>query len=61
MTQADVVDMVATYSKLITAPPDEQTAILDRARALLAEQYGDAEEVDFPMRTWCWRGTRIAR
>jgi SAM-dependent methyltransferase len=61
MTQADVVDMVATYSKVITAPTDKRTEILARARALLVEQYGDAEEIDFPMRTWCWRGTRIAR
>ncbi len=61
MTQADVVDMVATYSRVITAPPDKRAVVLQRARELLAEQYGDAEEIDFPMRTWCWRGDRIPR
>jgi hypothetical protein len=60
MTQADVVDMVATYSKVITAPAGARAQILARARALLSEQYGDAEEVDFPMRTWCWRADRVA-
>jgi SAM-dependent methyltransferase len=58
MTQRDIVDMVATYSRVITASPESRAAILDRARALLVEQYGDAEEIDFPMRTWAWRGDR---
>lgn len=61
MTQPDVVDMVATYSRVSTAPSDKRAEILARARALLVEQYGDAEEVDFPMRTWCWRGDRVVR
>jgi SAM-dependent methyltransferase len=59
MSQPDVVDMVATYSRVITAPADKRAEILERARELLADQYGDAEEVDFPMRTWCWRGARV--
>jgi SAM-dependent methyltransferase len=61
MTPADVVDMVATYSRVIIAPADKRATILQRARELLTEQYGDAEEIDFPMRTWCWRGERSAR
>lgn len=66
MTQSDVVDMVATYSRVITAPEEKRAVILERARALLAEQYGDptqdgAAEIDFPMRTWCWRGDRVDR
>ncbi|HWC33487.1 MAG TPA: class I SAM-dependent methyltransferase [Mycobacteriales bacterium] len=61
MRQVDVVDMVATYSRVITASPPKRAEILARSRALIAGQYGDAEEVDFPMRTWCWRGTRRAR
>jgi SAM-dependent methyltransferase len=61
MRQRDVVDMVATYSRVITATPESRAAILDRARALLAEKYGDADEIDFPMRTWAWRGDRAPR
>lgn len=61
MSQADVVDMVGTYSRVITTTAENRAAILDRARLLLAEQYGDAKEIDFPMRTWCWRGDRIRR
>ena len=61
MALDDVVEMVATYSRVITATPEDRAAILDRARSLLTDQYGDVEEVDFPMRTWCWRGDRIAR
>lgn len=61
MSPQDVVDMVATYSRVITAPEADRKAILARAHELLADQYGDAEEIDFPMRTWCWRGDRISR
>jgi SAM-dependent methyltransferase len=61
MRPSDVVDMVATYSKVITAPPDRRAEILGRARSILAAQYGDAAEIDFPMRTWCWRGDRVPR
>ena len=61
MAPQDAVDMVATYSKVITAPEADRKAILARAHELLQDQYGDAEEIDFPMRTWCWRGDRIAR
>jgi SAM-dependent methyltransferase len=61
MTPSDVVDMVATYSRVITAAPEQRTVILAKARRLLLDQYGDAAEIDFPMRTWCWRGDRITR
>ncbi len=61
MRQDDVVDMVATYSRVITAGPDVRDAILRKARELLLAHYGDVAEIDFPMRTWCWRGTRLPR
>lgn len=61
MTQADVVDMVGTYSRVITASPERRAEIFERSRQLLREQYGDDEEIDFPMRTWCWRGDRVDR
>ncbi|MGN6475088.1 MAG: class I SAM-dependent methyltransferase [Mycobacteriales bacterium] len=61
MRQRDVVDMVATYSRIITAPAEKRAAILERARMLLSERYGDAEQIDFPMRTWAWRADRTPR
>jgi SAM-dependent methyltransferase len=57
----DAVAMVATYSRVITAEPAYQKAVLDAARASLRAQFGDGEEIDFPMRSWCWRGDRSAR
>jgi SAM-dependent methyltransferase len=54
----DVVAMVATYSRVITAEPAYRTTVLDGARATLRARFGDAEEIDFPMRSWCWRGDR---
>lgn len=61
MSQSDVVDMVATYSRVITAPAQRRAVILERARGLLLEHYQDAEEIDFPMRTWAWRAERAPR
>jgi SAM-dependent methyltransferase len=61
MTLADAVAMVGTYSRIITASAQERDAVLDRARDVLHAQYGDVEEIDFPMRTWCWRGDRTER
>jgi SAM-dependent methyltransferase len=56
----DAVSMVATYSRVITAEPGYQQAVLDNARATLRGRFGDAEEIEFPMRSWCWRGDRAA-
>jgi SAM-dependent methyltransferase len=54
----DAVAMVATYSRVITAEPAYQQAVLDQARATLQERFGESAEIDFPMRSWCWRGDR---
>lgn len=61
MAVEDAVAMVATYSRVITAGPAYRDAVLAHARGILAEQFGDVTEIDFPMRTWCWRGDRAAR
>lgn len=61
MRVEDAIAMVATYSRVITAEPAYRQAVLANARSILREQYGAAEEVEFPMRTWCWRGDRVAR
>jgi SAM-dependent methyltransferase len=57
----DAVGMVATYSRVITASEADRSAVLTRAREMLLARFGDVEEIDFPMRSWCWRGDRIAR
>jgi SAM-dependent methyltransferase len=59
MTTADLVDLVATYSRLITASPEVRAAALDHARAVLAERFPGGGEVDVPMRTRCWRADRV--
>jgi hypothetical protein len=56
----DAVNMVATYSRVITADVTYQQAVLGTARATLRAQFGDVDEFDFPMRSWCWRGDRAA-
>jgi SAM-dependent methyltransferase len=57
----DVVGMVATYSRVIIASPDDRARRLDNARAVLAERFPGAEEIDIPMQSRCWRADRIAR
>jgi SAM-dependent methyltransferase len=61
MSIDSIVDMLATYSRLITASPQERAAELARARARLRERFPGAGEVDVPMRSWCWRADRAAR
>src|SRR3954454_21265154 len=56
----DVVAMVATYSRVITAEEDYRAAVLANAARVLRTQFGQAEVIDFPMRSWCWRGDRVA-
>jgi SAM-dependent methyltransferase len=61
MTVDDVVGMLATYSGLITASPQEQEAALARARAVLERRFPGAAEIDVPMRSQCFRAGRLAR
>ncbi len=61
MTISDMVGMLATYSAVITASPDDKAARLASARAALEERFPDAGEIDVPMRAWCWRADRAAR
>jgi SAM-dependent methyltransferase len=61
MTVDDVVEMAGTYSAVITAEPDVRAGVLQRAREAVARHYPGAEVVDFPTRTWCWRGQRVKR
>ena len=61
MTISDMVDMLGTYSAVITASPDDKAARLTHARAALEQRFPDAGEIDVPMRAWCWRADRAAR
>jgi len=61
MTAGDFVDMLATYSGVITASREERAAALTTAQAMLAERFPGASEIDVPMRAWCWRADRTPR
>lgn len=61
MAIADVVDMLTTYSRVITAAPEVREAGRARAGAALASAFPGASEVDVPMRSHCWRADRAAR
>jgi hypothetical protein len=61
MTIGDIVDMLGTYSGVITATAADRAAALARARRALAERSGGAELIDMPMRAWCWRLDRAKR
>lgn len=61
MTIGDVVDLLATYSGVITASPADRAAGLARARAALRERFPGATEIDVPLRASCWRADRADR
>jgi SAM-dependent methyltransferase len=61
MAVGDLVDLLATYSGVITARPEDRAAGLARARAALQEQFPDAAEIDVPIRASCWRADRTGR
>lgn len=61
MTVGGFVDMLATYSGVITASQDDRTAALASARAVLDQRFPSAAEIEVPMRAWCWRADRTAR
>jgi SAM-dependent methyltransferase len=57
----DVVAMLATYSGLITASPQDAADALERARAALRHKFPGAEQIDVPIRSRCWRTERTPR
>jgi SAM-dependent methyltransferase len=61
MPVEDVVEMVATYSAVITSPGPQRTSLLDTTRAKLNQRFPGASEIDVPIRTWCYRADRIPR
>jgi SAM-dependent methyltransferase len=61
MAISDLVNLLATYSMIITASPADRAAGLARARAALQERFPGADEVEVPMRARCWRADRVPR
>ena len=61
MTVDQFVQMLGTYSGAITASEDDRTAVLGRARASVRERFPGQDEIEVPMRSWCWRADRAAR
>jgi SAM-dependent methyltransferase len=61
MTVDRLADLLGTYSGVITASPDDRAAALDWARATLRERFPGRDEIDVPMRSWCWRADRTGR
>jgi SAM-dependent methyltransferase len=61
MTVDDIVAMTATYSLVITATEEDRAEVLRRARQTVVAHANGEDELDFPMRTWCWRGDRVPR
>ena len=61
MAVHDIVDMLTTYSGLITASPELRDIGRARAAAALAERFPGAAELEIPMRSRCWRADRASR
>lgn len=59
MTADDLVAMLGTYSGLLTASQAERDEALARVRAALAARFGNAAEIDVPMRSVCWRADQF--
>jgi ubiquinone/menaquinone biosynthesis C-methylase UbiE len=61
MKMEDVVEMVSTYSVVITGPDEARTSLLDAVRGRLADRFPGAVEIELPIRSWCWRANRTPR
>jgi SAM-dependent methyltransferase len=61
MTPADLVEMLATHSRIIASPAAAQQRGRARAAAAIGELFPGAAMIDVPMRSRCWRADRTAR
>lgn len=59
MSQQAVAALYLTYSDVIVADPEAQEAAAARIQARLRDRFGPEGVVDVPMRTRCWRTTRL--
>lgn len=58
MTIGDIVAMLATYSSVITASPQEREQRMADARAALEQRFPGAQSISVPMRSRCWRADK---
>lgn len=61
VTLDDTLGWLATSSAFITAAAEDREARLRQLRASLTEHTGDGGLVDMPLRSWCWRASRLPR
>jgi SAM-dependent methyltransferase len=61
MSVTSLVDLLGTYSGVITASPRDRKAALAHARAALEQRFPGASLIEVPMRSWCWRADRLPR
>jgi SAM-dependent methyltransferase len=61
MAADSLVELLGTYSHMITAGAQDRDAALAYAAQALAERYPGASQIDVPMASWCWRADRTSR
>jgi SAM-dependent methyltransferase len=61
MAAGSLLELLSTYSNMITADAQDRDAALAYAAQALAERYPGASEIDVPMASWCWRADRTSR
>ena len=61
MTPSALVDMLTTYSAIITANPEFVARGRARATAALAAEFPGATVIELPIRSYCWRADRTSR
>lgn len=61
MEPAAIVDMLTTYSAVITADPNYVAIGRDRALAAIQAAFPRAALIDLPVRSYCWRADRVPR
>lgn len=61
MSPSDLVGMLTTYSRVITASPEVRERGRARAADALARAFPGATKIDVPMWSRCWRADRVAR
>ncbi len=61
MAPADIVDMLTTYSAIITADAEAVAVGRARATAALAHEFPGAARIDVPIVSLCWRADRLPR
>jgi SAM-dependent methyltransferase len=61
MTPATLVELLGTYSDVITADASDRAARLSYAEQALAQRFPGASQIDVPLGSVCWRADRADR